>query len=415
MVAPHSDDEALATAGIIQSAVKATAEVKIVYLTHGESNEISAIFHQKRPMLLKADFIRVGRLRRREATVAMALLGVPEKNLIFLGYPDMGLMPIWERFWQPTRPFRSFFTRLNKVVNEEDFSYGKSYSGANIVRDFEKVLQSVKPTHIFVTAPFDLNQDHQASFLFLAAALQNSKGVLTPRPGVYSYLVHEKGWPKPRKYDPSTELLPPKKRALPGVVWLRQDLLPEEIRKKEESLHCYDSQLSYSKNFLKSFIRKNELFAQVLFEKISPREKISSEAWAAEMGMLPGEEIRYGVSEKELLIQIPRVQALDQMGTFTTSIFGHKKGTHFSEMPKVKIRLFGNKLFAKDGTRKFLGPEIFMKKNKKRHLFIRIPLKNLKDPETLFVSTRTAKSRLAFDAGSWRVIQIDRIKAQGVS
>ena len=407
IVAPHPDDETLGTGGIIQSALKAGAEVKVIYLTHGESNEISALFYQKRPMITKTDFVKIGRLRKQEAVEAMALLGVPEKNLIFFGYPDMGTMPIWERFWSSVKPFRSFFTRINKVIHESDFSFGKYYRGYNIIHDFEKVLLDSKPTHIFVTAPFDLNLDHQAAYLFLQTALLNIDDDAAARPAVHLYLIHEHDWPKPRKYLPGERLDFPVSPTNPGVRWTPYELSSEEAAKKKESLLCYDSQLSYSKNFLLSFVRTNEIYAKYPLETVEIQRGISAEDWALGAGRLSSNDVQYAVSGRELWVQIPLVYALDEMGTFSTNVFGYKKGIPFTEMPKLKFRLLGNNLFIKDGLKPFSDEGIFFKIDKSR-LFLRIPLKVLKDPDYLFVSTRTAKNRLAFDFGSWRVLQIEK-------
>ncbi len=380
IVAPHPDDEALGCAGIIQSALAAGAEVKIVYLTHGESNEISALFYQKKPMLVKTDFVKVGRLRKKEAVEAMTFLGVPEKNLIFFGYPDMGTMPIWEKFWTGKKPFRSYFARINKVIHDNDFSYGKYYHGYNIVEDFEKVLLESEPTHVFVTAPFDLNLDHQAAYLFLKVALLNLEPNLKTAPAVHWYLIHEPSWPKPRKYAPELELAPP---GGSPASWNSFALTPEQTKKKAESLSRYESQLSYSKNFLLSFARKNEIY------KDEPMEGLDI------------------AGKKELLIEVPFEYSMDEMAGISAKVFSYKKGMPFTEMPKLHFRLFGKKLTIRDGLKRFSDPDISYKIENRR-LVIRVPYKTLKDPDTLFVSTRTTKKQLVFDFGSWKAIQIKK-------
>jgi len=408
VVAPHPDDEALGAAGAIQAAVEAGADVHVVYLTHGESNEISALFYQKKPMILKSDFVKVGRVRKREAVEAMALLGVPEKNLIFFGYPDMGTMPMWERFWSSVKPFRSFFTRINKVIQDDDFSSGKYYRAYNITHDFEKVLLDEKPTHIFVTAPFDLNLDHQAAYLFLTVSLLNLDDEIGPPPAVHLYMIHGHDWPRPRGYLPQEELVPPDVEGAPSPKWNRYPLTDAQRSLKEDSLLCYDSQLSYSKNFLLSFVRKNEIYAENSPETVVASSRLSFASWIAHSGN--GEEVRYGAGEKELFVEIPLLYALDEMGTFSTNIFGYKNGVPFTGMPKLRFRLFGDRLFVKDGARNFFDPGVRFKISAGR-LFLEVPLKSLHDPEVLFVSTRTAKNRMAFDFGSWRVLRIVPEKA----
>ncbi len=407
-MAPHPDDEVLGTAGVILAAVKAGAQVKIVYLTHGESNEISALFYRKKPMLLKSDFVKAGRVRKQEAREAMAVLGVPEKDLIFFGYPDMGTMPVWEKFWVSVKPFRSYFARTNKVTQDDDFSFGKPYRGFNIVHDFEKVILETKPTHIFVTAPFDLNLDHQAAYLFLNTALLNLKGSPEIDPAVHLYVVHEHDWPQPRNYSPAAPLEFPFVPAQPDVRWARYSLSPAEVRKKEESLLNFDSQLSYSKNFLLSFVRANEIYAEYSYESLPIEQEPAHDAWPAPSSGT-AKKIIYVADEKELFIEIPMIRGLDEMGALSTDIFGYKNGRPFIEMPKLKLRLLGNKLLAKDGTRNFRDSHILFKIEKDR-LFIRVPWKSLRDPDVLFVATRTAKNRLALDFGSWRVLRLGKNK-----
>ncbi|HXV18872.1 MAG TPA: PIG-L family deacetylase, partial [Candidatus Omnitrophota bacterium] len=56
ILAPHPDDETLAAGGLIQGAVRSAAHVKIIYLTSGENNLISAIFYHKKPFPGRSDF-----------------------------------------------------------------------------------------------------------------------------------------------------------------------------------------------------------------------------------------------------------------------------------------------------------------------------------------------------------------------
>ena len=88
IIAPHPDDETLGAGGVLQSAAEAKADVRVLYLTHGDLNEMASIFYQRKPLLVKADSLKSGRARKKEAISAMSVLGVDEKNLIFFGYPE---------------------------------------------------------------------------------------------------------------------------------------------------------------------------------------------------------------------------------------------------------------------------------------------------------------------------------------
>ncbi len=404
IVAPHPDDETLGAGGIIQSALAAGADVKIVYLTRGESNEISSLFYQKKPMILTTDFIKIGRVRKNEAVQAMALLGVPEKNLFFLGYPDLGTMSIWERFWEGKKPYRSFFSRVNKVIHHDDLSYGKYFRGGSVVEDFEKVISENRPTHVFVTAPFDRNLDHQAAYLFLNAALMNLRLPAENAPQVHLYLVHSHDWPKPHKADYEAGLDPPPSVVRPDLRWGRHDLTPAQTEKKMQALSVYQSQMSYAKNFLLSFARKNEIFAEYPYETVIVEPGLTPEDWASRANTRKG-DVRYGASGTDLFIEAPLMYALDEMGALTTSVFAYKSGEQFSRMPKLSLRLFGAHLRVRDLAAGNFASSVFFKIEKNR-LLIRIPLAALKDPDHLFVSTRTSKDRLSLDFGAWRVLRL---------
>ncbi len=410
VVAPHPDDETIGTGGIIQSALAAGAGVNVVYLTRGESNEISSLFYQKKPMILTTDFIKIGRLRKNEAIEAMKLLGVPEKDLIFLGYPDLGTLAIWEKVWEGKKPYRSFFSRVNKVIHHDDLSYGKYFRGTNVIHDFEKVLLEHRPTHVFVTAPFDSNPDHQAAYLFLNAALMNLR--LEKPPAVHLYLVHTHDWPKSHKPGASGLLEPPQHFVTPEVRWSRHDLTPAEIEKKRRALAVYESQTSYAKNFLYSFVRTNEIYAEYPYGTIEAQAGLTPDGWAAGAGAVRAGDVRYAASGTDLFIEIPLVNAIDEMGALTTSVFGYKDGAPFSQMPKLSLRLFGAKLRPRDFASGHFAGSAFFKIDKNR-LLIRIPLTALKEPDYLFVTTRTSKTKQSLDFGGWRVLRLARSTDSG--
>lgn len=394
VVAPHPDDETLGLGGVLQRARAAGADVRVLYLTNGESNEVASIFYQKRPLLLRSDFLKSGATRKREALEAMGHLGgLVADNLVFFGYPDGGLLTMWLKHWGMTRPFRSIFTRLTHVPSKDNFSSGRPFKGDEVVRDMESVLLSFRPTTVFVTAPFDLNPDHQAAYLYLQVALRSLEGRLEVPPVSYVYLVHARDWPEPERFLPGHALNVPSHLGRSSKVdWKAVPLNDAEVQKKAETLLKYESQTTVKKNFLLSFARKNELLAEY------PAEKLSGEAPA------PG-DVGYKVLDKELWIEIPLSASLDEMGVVTSYVFGYRRGHPFGQMPKFSFRLFGNKMFVHDGARSFHDPKLVYRFEKDR-LFIRVPLRLLKDPDLLFVSTRSAKEEPSLDFGSWRTLEL---------
>lgn len=407
VIAPHPDDEALGLSGILQQSLAQRAEFRIVYLTNGELNEIASIFYQKRPLLVKSDFIKNGNIRKQEASEAMNFLGIEPKSLIFLGYPDGGLLNIWVKYWGNAKPFRSFFTRINKVPYKDNFTFGRYYKGDEIVHDFERLLLDFQPTKIFVTAPFDLNTDHQAAFLFLNVALLNVQNQLDPIPQVYQYLVHAHQWPQPKKYRQDEDMtIPTHMDWSQDVQWQSAELTPDQVAKKKETILKYKSQIAYKKNFLLSFARKSEIFSQYPHENIASLPSGVAEKDIFGSDVKEG-DVLYKIVGDELWAQVPLTSAVDEMGALSSYIFAYRDGFLFSDMPKLAFKLFGNKMFVYDGAKNFHDPNLVYRFDAGR-LLIRVPLRLLKDPDHIFVSTRHAKEEMTLDFGSWKILKLEK-------
>ena len=92
----------------------------------------------------------------------------------------------------------------------------------------------------------------------------NVRDRLQPVPIIQTYLVHAHRWPKPKKFLPDNELsIPAHIEWASDVLWNKFPLTPAETKKKGEVILQYKSQLSYKKNFLLAFARKNEIIATV--------------------------------------------------------------------------------------------------------------------------------------------------------
>jgi len=406
IVAPHPDDESLGLGGVLQHAVSAGADIRVLYLTNGELNEVASIFYQKRPLLLRADFIKNGLIRKREATEAMAFLGLGAEKLVFFGYPDGGMLNIWLKYWGNSNPFRSLFTRINKVPYKDDFSVGNYYRGDEIVRDLEKILLSFQPARIFVTAPFDLNTDHQAAYLYLEVALLNLGEQMTPKPAVHLYVIHAHQWPQPKKFVPEAALqVPSHIEWAQDVRWRQVPLSIGESKKKAEAILKYKSQIAYKKNFLLAFARSNEIVADYPKEKLVPMAVPASGTDALFKASARNGDVLYKIYGKELWVQIPLSNMLDEMGVLSSYVFSYRRGFLFSDMTKLSFKLFGNKIFVYDGFKIFYDPGLVYRFEKDR-IFIRVPMRVLKNPDHLFVSTRNAKEGMSLDFGAWKLLEI---------
>jgi LmbE family N-acetylglucosaminyl deacetylase len=266
IVAAHADDEVLAAGGLIQRALSVGAEVWVVFGTNGDGNRLAAALGSKRLRPRPIDFVAEGKARQREAMTALARLGVPSSNIVFLGYPDRGLMILAAERREAGKPFVSPFTKASASPYPLSFRPAAPYTGADLERDVEAVLRLIQPTVVLTHHRLDRHGDHQALNLFVREAVRSleSQGALRQRPQLYAYLVHAWDFPRPLRYAPDQPLLPPRSM-LDGQHWLRFDLTSDELALKQAALRDYRSQLDspYLRLLLHSFLRQNELFAAI--------------------------------------------------------------------------------------------------------------------------------------------------------
>jgi len=91
VVAPHPDDETIATGLLIQQVKEAGGEVQILLLTAGDNNPWPQRWLERRVRIRDADRQRWGRRRSAEMLQALQQLGLPASALESMGWPDMGL------------------------------------------------------------------------------------------------------------------------------------------------------------------------------------------------------------------------------------------------------------------------------------------------------------------------------------
>jgi len=91
VVAPHPDDESIATGGLLQAAQAAGAARRVLLVTDGDNNPWPQRWHEKRWHVGPAERARWGARRRSEALAALQMLGVAPADVSCLGLPDLGL------------------------------------------------------------------------------------------------------------------------------------------------------------------------------------------------------------------------------------------------------------------------------------------------------------------------------------
>ena len=402
--APHPDDETLGTGGLIQKAVKAGADIHILYLTNGEHNEPAFIIYERRLVIKQTGFISMGELRQNEAISAMKFLGVPRENLIFLGYPDFGTLAIFLRYWGDSRPFKNMLTRISSVPYKNALTPNAPYKGEYVLSDIETVLQKYKPTKIFVLNPADTNRDHRAVYLFLQIALWELKDRI-PQPDVYFYLIHCYGWPRPYGYHPELYHNIPKLFEKSAIEWKTAELSDEEIEQKEKAIRLYKSQCAESAFYLLAFARKNELFGKY------PVIRLDAAPLSVEKGdfdvstAFQDKVVIYGKTPDNLLINVFSGKRIGEVRRLYINLSGYSSRTEFPKMPKIKINVYPDKLQVLNRG-KFVNSEKLEVKRKLHSITVKIPLDMLGDPEWLLSSVNTYAENYSTDLNAWRVIKI---------
>lgn len=205
---PHPDDESIGVGGYIAQSIDNGADVEIVLVTNGD-------FHGNEQE------------RYAEFKKATKILGVPESNLVFLGFPDGKL------------------DKLDPSV---------------LCTAFQTQIEQFNPDIIIYPDVNDANRDHAAIGRAMQEVLKTEPNKITN----YEYLVHFSYiWPRPREYAPNLDLTPPEQLVNKDNIWEKVPLSPAIENIKSEAVHTYRSQLGndWLHGLILSSIRKNELLA----------------------------------------------------------------------------------------------------------------------------------------------------------
>ncbi len=263
--APHCDDETLGCGGLIQQTLEAGGSVQTVMLTNGDGFR-TAVERQARTLRIgPQDYIRFAALRQDESHTALEALGVKPKDILFLGYPDRGLMALWDEHWSPDSPYASIFTHQERSPYANTFDRAARYCGQDLLGDIKATLRAFRPTLVTVTHPADDHSDHAASAAFVARAVQELQADpqdrnWASRIRLRFYLVHRGDWPLPQGAHPEAPLLPPVEMRTVDTRWESRRLTPVETRRKAHSIALYPSQTEIAQEFLSAFARSTEIF-----------------------------------------------------------------------------------------------------------------------------------------------------------
>lgn len=264
VIAPHCDDEVFGAGGFIYEAVKRGAKVYVAVVTNGDAFRL--LVHRPSRAL------NLGNRRQKETLEALQVLGVPENQVFFLGYPDRGLEPLFCEYWSPDVPYLSRFTRV-ETTPPASFRPGNPYCGANVAADLEEIFRAVRPTLVLTASPFDTHPDHRAVYNFTMYALERLRyeDPFFETTRVFWYLVHWNLWPHGSMTGAGVKLLPPRELSVPTIRWQHFVLSKDAIFAKMRAVRKYRSQSAGG--YPLSFVRANELFVEARRVKIPTLEE----------------------------------------------------------------------------------------------------------------------------------------------
>jgi LmbE family N-acetylglucosaminyl deacetylase len=213
-----------------------------------------------------ADFKRYGEMRMGESRAALKTLGLAPSDITFLGYPDRGLMAMWREHWNSDGPLLSQYSRTTQVVYRDALHPASPFAAKSVLSDVVEMLRTNRPTDVYVTHPNDDHDDHSAASAFVALAVQKLKASGEPwarNIKLHYYLVHRGDWPVPQGVHPNEPLSPPAQMMACGTTWRELPLTKDEEDGKLRALNCYKSQEEMMGRFLKSFVRRTEIFGDL--------------------------------------------------------------------------------------------------------------------------------------------------------
>ena len=287
--APHCDDETLSSAGVILAAQRLGMEVNVVIATNGDGYLFATMeeFHQVNPTA--ADYIRMGELRQQESLNALEVLGVDQEQVIFLSYPDRGTPSLLLENRSRNNPYWSPYSETINSPYQITYNPNSVYAGEDFLGDVKSILDVYRPDLILYPHPDDVHGDHWAlgAFTRLAASMLERENQ-DYRPDLYAYLVHRRDYPEPKRYQPTLNLLPPRRSYEIDSNWYRLDLYESDVSLKDQAVRQYESQLTTLGYLIYRFVRQNEPFAKPQPSKLVRLDKGDSnnpDTWQDNQGL----------------------------------------------------------------------------------------------------------------------------------
>jgi LmbE family N-acetylglucosaminyl deacetylase len=242
MISPHDDDVVLGAGLLIQLAKRESVPVHILIVTDGSMGYCSA-----------DEKYSIAEIRRNESFQCYQSLGVPKKNIVWLGFPDCRLSSCRGR---------------SPAGANDDLAIG-GFTG--LQNTFTYYLRKIKPTQCFLPTWNDLHPDHRIIYEEFLISLFHAAGNIWPElgkalakvPYVHTYAVYcdFAAPPALRMHTPLSYL----EKKLDAIAAFRSQKqissLIENVRHcgPEEYLRAIDFKLYHPANYRNMFEEKKPI------------------------------------------------------------------------------------------------------------------------------------------------------------
>lgn len=156
VIAPHPDDETIASGVLIQQVRAAGGQVKILLLTAGDNNPWPQRWLERRLRIRTDDRLRWGQRRRAELQQALRQLNLPADALQVLDWPDLGV--------------------TDMLLNTTQAA----------VATMAAAIGAFDPSLVVLPSLADRHPDHGAAHVLVRLALANRPDP----PPLFAYLIH---------------------------------------------------------------------------------------------------------------------------------------------------------------------------------------------------------------------------------
>lgn len=192
---PHEDDDINLAGGVIEEYIKHRSTVYIVFSTNGDGDE-------------RFDMSRMGAIRINEAIRALAVLGVPESNIIFLGYGDgwkKNELHIYNAPHDEVMTSMAGKQATYAIESHPAYHDNNSYTYNHYYDDIKNVILEHLPDTIFCI-DYDTHNDHRALSMLFEKVMGEVLKTTDYKPAVYKGYGYRTAWGSAPDFNESVNI-----------------------------------------------------------------------------------------------------------------------------------------------------------------------------------------------------------------